>query len=617
MRIDTIPGTFALAIIVAAVLHTSGAAQSAADPEQMFRDRCAACHGSTTASDTAASKAPSLVDMRKRAVQARGVMRLLDIRGGLMAPHARGWSDAEKQRVAEWIAGQPLTMDPDVPSRGKCTAASAPLLKPFQNAFWNGWGVDATNGRFQPARHAGLSAADISRLRLKWAFGLPNGASAYSQPSVAGGRVFVGSDTGVVYAIDASSGCFYWTFQADASVRTAPVVGESSRGQGALLYVGDLNANVYALDARSGALIWKRKTDADPVSKITGTPTLAGGRLFVPISAGNQEGGTSNPEVDCCTARGSVVALDADDGRVIWQSFTLPAAKEYGKTPKGARRLGPAGASVWVSPTVDLERGAVYVGTGNAFTPPVEDTTDAVLAFSVQDGRLLWKRQLFAGDLVGMPNAPDVDIGASVILRRLPDGGGVLIVGQKSGDVYALNPDNGDVRWKINVSKGGWFGGIQWGMAADSRHVYVPVSDYPINADPVRRSETAPSAEAGRLIALGLQDGHQVWMQEGILTCKGALYTCHPGKAAAISLTPDAVFAGSLDGHVRAYSTGDGRVLWDYDTSGEHDTVNGIRASGGSINGPGPTIAGGMVFVSSGYQLFGRPGNVLLAFGIK
>ncbi len=324
----------------------------------------------------------------------------------------------------------------------------------------------------------------------------------------------------------------------------------------------------------------------------------------------------SNQSADCCTARGSVVAVDADTGRVIWQGYTIQAAAVvYGKTPKGALRLGPSGASVWAAPTVDLERGAVYVGTGNAFTPPAGDTTDAVLAFGLNDGRLLWKRQLTSGDLAGTPGAPDVDIGASLILRRLPDGTGVLVVGQKSGDVYGLNPVNGEQRWKVNVSKGGWFGGIEWGMAADARNVYIPVSDFPIWADPVRKFETSASAEAGRLLALRLDNGQQVWMQNGIVSCNGAMQSCHPGKAAAISATPDAVFAGSMDGHIRAYAITDGHVLWDYYTSKAYDTVNGIPAMGGSINGPGPTIVGGMVFVNSGYQLFGRPGNVLLAFG--
>jgi polyvinyl alcohol dehydrogenase (cytochrome) len=581
----------------------------------MFQERCSACHTDNLSSGTQ-TKAPALSDMRRRGIAARSVMRMLDTRGGVMAPHARGWTDDDKQRVAEWLAGQPLIVDPDVPPQGKCAVGPAALRMPLQGTFWNGWGVDLTNGRFQPAKQAGLTASDIPKLRLKWAFGFPNAASAYSQPTVAGGRVFVGSDTGVVYALDARTGCFFWSFKADATVRTAPLLGRSSRSPDALVFIGDYKANLYALDAQKGALIWKQKVDSHPVTRITGAPTLANGRLYVPISASSNEGGPSNQSVDCCTSRGAVVAVDVDTGRVIWESYTLPEAKAYGNTEKGAVRLGPSGASVWGSPTVDQERGAVYVGTGNAFTPPAGDTSDAVLAFSLADGKLLWKRQLTAGDLVGSPNAPDVDVAASVILRRLADGTRLLIVGQKSGDVYALNPENGDVRWKVAISKGGYQGGIQWGMAADSRHVYVPISDFPTFVDPMRRSETSPSPEAGRLVALRLDDGRRVWMQEGIITCEGAFHRCHPGKSAAISITPDALFSGSIDGHIRAHALSDGRVLWDYDTSGDHPTVNGIRGTGGSINGPGPTIAGGMVFVGSGYQLFQRPGNVLLAFGI-
>jgi polyvinyl alcohol dehydrogenase (cytochrome) len=250
------------------------------------------------------------------------------------------------------------------------------------------------------------------------------------------------------------------------------------------------------------------------------------------------------------------------------------------------------------------------VGTGNGFTRPVADTTDAVLAFSVRDGRLLWKRQLTPNDAGGLEL--DFDIGASLILRKLPNGQRVLVVGQKSGDVYGLDPDGlGEQLWKVSVSKGALWGGIEWGMAADAQLAYVPVSDYPMF-----NNKKPPTPEAGSLIALRLDTGQQVWAQKGAVTCAGGL-ECHPAKSAAITVIPDAVFAGSLDGHLRAYSTADGRPLWEFNTAIDFVTVNGIRGKGGSINGAGPTIAGGMLFVNSGYSFFAKGGNVLLAFGLE
>lgn len=596
-----------------AVILIAAAPVFAQDGQTLFQQRCAACHDDGAAPGQAA---PPLSGMRKRQIAASTVMRMID-EGGRMATHAGGWSVGDRQRVAEWVAGAPLSRT-DVPAgAGRCGGPPPPIDHPFTGGFWNGWGVDTANTRFQPSDRARLKVGDIPKLTLKWAFGYPNGTSAYSQPAVARGRVFVGSDSGLVYALDAKTGCIYWEFKADASVRTAPVLAESRAARsGVLLYVGDFKANVYALDARTGDLVWKQRVEQHPAARITGSPTFAGGRLYVPVSGVGQEGASANPNTECCTVRGSLVSLDARTGAVVWQAYTIPEApKVYGKTEKGALRWGPSGASIWVAPTVDLERGAVYVGTGNAFTPPVADTTDAVLAFGIADGRLLWKRQLTAGDLVGSPNAPDVDIGASPILRTVPGGRALLFVGQKSGDVFALKPENGDVAWTVNLSAGGWWGGIEWGMVADSSFLYVPISDFPLRYDPRRKSDTAPSRESGRLVALRLQDGVQEWAQDGVITCSGPMEECHPAKTAAISATPDAIFAGSVDGWFRAYATNGGRLLWEFNTSREFPTVNGVPAKGGSISGPGATIADGMVFVNSGYALFVRGGNVLLAFG--
>ncbi len=597
-------------LLVAVPVHAQSTLGASA--QRLFIDRCSQCHddGDNPApnANAGARPAPKLAELRMRQ-SPEAVYRMID-GAGLMAPHTTGWSADDRRRVAEFITGRKLAaLNTLAPPEGRCDFAP-PAVDLVRAPKSSGWGVDDGNGRFQTAAQAGLPAASIPKLTLKWAFGFPSATHAYSQPAVASGRVYVGSETGLVYAIDAKTGCYHWAFLADASVRTGIAIGASTfTPGGALLYFGDIRSTVYAVDARSGTLAWRQKVDNHTMSRITGTPTLADGRLYVPVSGVGEEAQAGNPNYECCSFRGSVVSLDAHAGTILWKAYAIAQEpKKVGTKPNGVDQYAPAGASIWSAPTVDLARGAVYVGTGNGFTKPAADTTDAVLAFSITDGSLLWKRQLTEGDAVGV--GPDFDIGASLILRKLVSGKRVLIAGQKSGDVYAFDPDHGGAQlWKVTLSKGALWGGIEWGMTADSEFVYVPISDYPM-----RTTGKPPTPEAGLLVALRLDTGEQVWAQKGVMRCPETGAECHPAKSAAISSTPDAVFAGSLDGMLRAYARKDGAVLWETDTSKPFTTVNNIEAKGGSLNGAGPAIAGGMVFVNSGYSFFATGGNVLLAF---
>ena len=601
------------ALVVAALSAPAAGQTLGASAQRLFIDRCSSCHddGENPAPNATAGArpAPPLAALRGKSAEAVfGAMS----GAGLMAPHAKDWSADDRRRVAEFITAKKLAVvETLAPPEGRCDVAP-PAVDLVKAPMSNGWGMDPGNGRFQSAAQAGLPAASIPRLTLRWAFGFPGATQAYSQPTVAAGRVFVGSETGLVYAIDAKSGCYHWAFGADAAVRTGVVIGASEfTAGGALIYFGDVRGTVYAVDARTGVLAWREKVDTHALGRVTGTPVLAAGRLYVPVSGVGEEVQARNPNYECCTFRGSVVALDAHTGTVIWKAFTIPEApRKVGTKPNGLDQYAPAGASVWSAPTVDLARGVLYVGTGNGFTAPAADTTDAVLAFSLKDGSLLWKSQLTSGDAVG--DGPDFDIGASVILRTLPGGKSVLIAGQKSGAVYALDPDNkGAELWKATLSAGALWGGVEWGMAADAQHVYVPISDYPMRLD-----GKPPTPEAGLLAALRLETGQRVWVQKGIAKCPDIVPACHPAKSAAVTVTPEAVFAGSLDGMLRAYGVKDGAVLWEADTARAFETVNNVPAKGGSINGPGVAVAGGMVIVNSGYSFFGAEGNVLLAFGV-
>jgi polyvinyl alcohol dehydrogenase (cytochrome) len=484
--------------------------------------------------------------------------------------------------------------------------------------------VDLMNTRSQPAKAAGLTAADIPKLKVKWAFAFPKTGVVYGQPTIADGVLFFGSGDGTVYSADARTGCVYWTFKAKATVRSAISIGAFGDGRFAA-YFGDVNANVYAVDARAGELLWTAHADDHQVARVTGAPKLHAGRLYVPVSS-IEEVLAGSPSYACCTFRGSVVALDAKTGKQIWKTYSIPdPPSSTGKSTAGADRFGPAGASIWSSPTLDVKRKLIYVGTGNQYSDPPSKYSDAVLAIDMDTGSMKWSKQLTGGDgwnfscmspkksSCPAEPGPDVDIGSSPILSAAGGGKDVLLVGQKSGIVHALDPDkNGDIVWQARIGKGGALGGIMWGSAADARTVYVPLSDFAAG-----KSGAEAVENGGGLFALNIATGEKVWYAPPAKPgCAGKI-GCSPSQMAPASLIPGVVFSGSMDGHLRAYSTATGEVIWDFDTLREFETVNGPSAKGGSLNATGPTIAGGMLFANSGYgALGGMAGNVLLAFSV-
>ncbi len=494
-------------------------------------------------------------------------------------------------------------------------AAQCPPAAPFdfaRGAQWTGWSPDVTNTHFQSTAQAGLSLADIPKLKLRWAFGFPSATMAFAPPTVSGGRLFVGSQSGDVYSLDARTGCVIWTFKAGGGVRTAIALSKDAA------YFGDLHATAYAVSIESGKLLWSRKLDDHPGARITGSPTLYQNRLFVPVSS-FEEGQGSNAQYECCTFRGSVAALDVKDGTVVWQRYTIAdEPKTIGKNASGAARKGPAGAAVWSSPTIDAKRRLVYVATGNMYTEPQQPTSDAVLALDLDKGTIVWTAQVTPKDVfvVGCGPArgancppdvgPDFDFGNSPMLTTLAGGRDIIVLGQKSGVGWALDPDRkGAVIWQYRAGKGSALGGMEFGSALDSQNAYFPVSDI-LNPQP------------GGLHAVKLATGERAWLAEPPpLKCKAGR-GCNPALSAPITVIPGAIFAGSADGGIRAYSAKDGTILWDFDTNRSFETINGVTANGGSINAAGPTVAGGMLFVSSGYSAFGgRAGNVLLAFAVE
>jgi len=573
------------------------AGAAAPEPSRLFADHCASCHDGNDA------RAPSLAAMRGRAPQA-----VVDtLTSGPMRYQGLPLSGADRRALAEWITGKKLRGTVTGAAVDRC-AKPAPLGDTAAAPNWLGWSPTIRNAHFQPADQARLTAAQVPRLTLKWAFGFADATSAWAQPTIAGGRLFVGSQNATVYSLDASSGCIVWTFAAHAGVRTSIVIAAKRA------FFADQNGWVYAVDAATGKEIWSRKADDHPLVRLTGSPAFHDDRLYVPLSS-YEEGGKP-PGYACCTFRGGVLALDAKTGETIWRAYTITDPPELMRTyADGTEVWGPSGGAVWSAPTIDVKRGALYVGTGNTYSGAAQPTTDAVVAFDLKTGAMRWARQFYPGERdvfgcvpgevnCGAKPGPDFDFGASPILATLPNGRDLIIAAQKSGVAYALDPDRkGEQVWRYRAGGGSGLGGIQWGIAADASQVYLPVAD--IYSDP-----------PGGLHAVSLATGARMWVTPAPPpACGKPNRGCNAAQFSAIAAMPGIVFSPSNDGAVRAYDTTSGAIVWTFDTNRAFETLNGVRAKGGSMNGPAPVVAGGMLYVSSGYGTFGlRPGNVLLAF---
>lgn len=570
-----------------------------------FTGNCASCH------DNRRDDAPDRYTMGARTPE----QVLEKMSSGAHVEYARALSEFQKRIIAVYVGGRPLgAASAGDGSTMKNRCEGTPPFDPFTGSEWNGWAIEATNSRFQA--NGGLTAADVPNLKLKWAFGFPFGNSAYSQPAMVGGRVFVGSDTGFIYSLDARTGCVHWSFRADAGVRTAMTLGRGATSGTALVYFGDIRANVYAIDAQTGSLVWKERLDTHPVARITGSPTLAQGRLYVPLSS-LEVSGAGNPVYPCCTFRGGVASYDALTGKQLWKSYSIAREPRRTKvTSKGTQLWAPSGAGVWAAPTVDLERRAVYIGTGNGYTEPADEASDSVIAFDIDTGKRLWFTQVLPQDAYirdcpgkwrpNVPTAnksetcpeqlgPDFDLATSPILRTGADGKSYILVGQKSGHAWGLDPDRkGAIVWSRQLGLGWENGGgsIVWGFAADDRFAYFSIT----RAD-----------ERLGLAAVHIHNGEIAWRA-----------TPPIGGAAPAAVLPDVIFQASSTGVLHAFSAANGRGLWNFNTAREFETVNGIAAKGGNIVSAGPVVAGGMLFVPSGYSDLGggNRGNVLLAFGV-
>src|SRR3984885_13073687 len=596
-------------------------ALAADDPyaAQLFQKHCASCHNSEAGAGGRIPQISALKSMTPAAFQKT-------LESGVMKQQASPLSPDERQRVASFL-GTAVTLERKREEIANLCPAGAAW---GEGPGWASWGGGLANTRFQSSKDAGLSAEDLPRLKLKWAFAFPDTSTMRSQPAVYRGRVFAGGQDGSVYALDMLTGCVYWATTVQSQVRSGITVGAA--GGNPAVFFGDSAGFVYALDATSGKQLWKARGDEHPASTVTATPVFYKDRVYVGV-ASREEALSVSSSYLCCTFRGSESALDAATGKVLWKTYTIgDVAKTRPKTRLGSAALGPSGVGIWTAPVLDAERDTMYVTTGDNYSDPPTAMSDSLIALRMSSGEILWSKQFTAKDawnsscqLQGKVNCPDsdgpdFDFASSAILVSLPSSKRALLLGQKSAVVYAVDPDRrGQILWQARIGEGGTVGGIEWGSATDGRNVYVALSDIGFQVDRKPgsndRSYNLNPNKGGGLFAFRIDNGERMW-QTPPPGC-GDRRPCSPAQSAAVTAIPGLVWSGAEDGHLRGYSSSDGKIIWDYDTAHEYQTVNGAAGRGGAIDVAGPVVSGGMLFAISGYPARGGlPGNVLLAFGL-
>ena len=586
-------------------LALAGRGYAAESGEAVFKQRCAGCHEQNN------PRIPSRQSLQK--LSASGILRALNY--GAMITVGYTMNMGEREAVASYLgtAGE----DPAPPASAFCANRTAQIA-PNPKFIWNGWSQSPGNTRFQRGQLSGLTLDQVRNLKLKWAFAFQGDITAFAQPTILDHDLFVGSAGGAIHDLDAQTGCIRWIYRAAGPVRSA--IASVRDGSRYVLLFGDQTGWFYALEAQSGSLLWKKKVDPHDATRLTGAPVIHDGVVFVPVASW-EENRASDLAYPCCTMRGSVVALKVHDGAQLWKTYMTDTPKQIGVNSAGRAQFGPSGAGIWSAPTLDLKRGVMYVTTGDNYSKPATNMSDAIVALNIKTGKIVWSKQLvnddiFSGECLATSSCgPDFDFGSSAMLI-----GDRIVAGQKSGIVYALNPDKkGEIVWQLRVGLGSTNGGVLWGMASDGQFAYAAVSDVarerrkPADPADLRQNDLDPT-KGGGLTAIRVADGSKAWYAPG-QPCDPPKVGCSPAQPAAVTAIPGAVFSGAYDGHLRAYSAEDGRILWDFDTARDFETVDGIPGHGGSIDGPGAVVVNGMVYVNSGYsRQSGMPGNVLLAF---
>ena len=569
---------------------------------RLYLQKCASCH------DHPQNNVPPRASLAYRSPEAIHYA----LSEGAMKPMTAGLSPADIEALVVLLAGRKPRPVPDVMTAA-CTAPAAPLV--IAPDDWNNNGGSYTNTRFRA--YPWLDAAAVPRLKIKWAFGYPGGAGG---PAVLGGnRIFLPSGFGYVLSLDADTGCVRWaTRRPGRVVRSLAVSGPTGTQPRSAIYFGDDTSTVTAVDAETGKELWQTRVEQQVLARITGSPSVHAGKVLVPVSS-IEDPMTHVSTHACCTSRGGVVALDAATGAMLWQQHHIAAEPRAlpPERPDGPARFGPAGAATYVPLAIDTRRGLVYASTAEEYGRLDPAGPYSVIAYDINTGERRWAQQFLptgaereaaCGAVADSDCRNLFSMGTAPLIHTLPGGRELLLVGQKWGFVYALDPDaGGTLVWKRKVAAGGDMGGVIYGMASDGDRVYVPVSDV----------DATEPGRAGALFALDPATGREIWHRKGPTPrCSWSTEGCTAAQIAALSAVPGAVFGGFNDGWLRAFSTQDGAPLLELDTARDFETVNGVPARGGQVSGYPVVVGRDAVFVTSGASSVERPGNTLLVLTV-
>lgn len=595
--------------------------------EVIFDQHCAGCH------DNPDMRAPT----REALGKLSRVSLMTTMEFGKMQAMAAHLSKQERGLIAIYLTG---SADEDNSWMVQAGCQQEPTAD--DRVFVGNWGMGSDNRRFMTTEMAGINQQNVASLKLEWSFAFPRVGDVRSQPVIVGDTLYVGDKAGVLYALDRRSGCIRNHRKVLTGIRSSITLASFADGTEYLVFADSLGT-IFAVDPDTFSVVWQQSVAIFDTSVVTGSISFDQGRLYVPVSS-YEVAVAGSPNHRCCQSHGAVVALDVRDGEIQWTWHATQKASLQGTNSDRVEQYGPSGAVVWTTPTIDRKRNRLYIGTGENLSHPATDTSDAIIALDLDSGELLWKFQATLGDvwnaacLNGGANCPDdagedFDFGASVILAQLPGGDDILLAGQKSGEVFAIDPQDGKLHWRNRLSQGTSNGGIHWGMAVAGQTVVVPV------ADPERDREGYLPKPG--LYGLDISTGEMLWQYAvergcsfspdnkplvGLEHTRGGKtqnldiqYACsfYYGLSAAAMSTPDLVFSGGLDGKIRAFSINGGDVLWQSETAKAFKAVNGVEGHGGAIDVAGQVVADGWLYVLSGYSMFGQlPGNVLLAYKV-
>ena len=583
----------------------AGAADKAS--AKIFTESCMNCHSGGV------PRAPHSTTFS--AMSADYILETLD---GIMSSQASHLNENEKIKLAEFISGGSVSTN--IPEPKFCSKDISEIIIELNDKnSYSQWGYDKENTR---RATSDINSINAKNMKLKWVFAFPGATRSRSQPSVSGNVVFVGGQNSNLYALDRDTGCVRWKTKTQGEIRSAPVIEKIKNNH--YIFAGDYEGNVYKYDAITGNNIWTKSLRYHPRVILTGSVRVYDEVIYVPLSSREWADG-ANPDYECCTFRGGVMALNANTGEELWTTYSIPVpAKHMGDfNESGKKILAPSGVPVWNSPTIDNKRNLIYIGTGESYTSPAADTSDAILAIDKTKGGIVWSFQAQKGDAWNMgcfispksgcpkEDGPDWDFGASTILMKTTNGKNILFGGRKSGHVYALDPDqNGKLLWSKKIGRGGFAGGVHWGMTTDNDNIYAPIADK-------NYINKFPGPATPGIYSLNALDGRINWKFEPKDRCNGNP-SCDRGISAALTSTNDIIVGAGMDGWLYILDSKSGELLWEFNTNIDFSEFTNIKAYGGTIEGLGPVISGNNLYINSGYQYGGNlPGNVLLSFEVK